>query len=192
MSATIDLMRVSSTSKHHPRSSQRRVIKLPFGTQRFLAAFEGIEGGFAIGASMVAGLSLAGMERPVLITTAVVSVMVSGFNAAAVKYSSEHYLDELDGREKTKAFRAYFIPAAIEFVSYFAISFISILPLLLLKDLPLAVNLSVAMTLIILFAAGWWRGFLLRLHPVRDGTETCILGACIILVGVISGLVIHG
>lgn len=185
-------MRIASSSKHHPLHKRRRRLSLPFGTQRFLAAFEGFEGGFAIGTSIVAGLSFAGMDRHILITTAIVSIIVNGFNSSAVKYSSEHYIDELDGREKKSAFKAYFIPAAIEFISYFAISFVSILPLLFLQNLHLAVALSVLMTLCILFTAGWWRGFLLRMHPLRDAIETCLLGGSIILVGIIAGLIIHG
>lgn len=185
-------MRISHTSRHHPLYRRRRTIRIPFGAQRFLAVFEGIEGGFAIGASVIAGLSLAGMNRQAIIITAIVSVIVSGFNAAAVKYSSEHYMDELDGVESTKPLYAYFAPAAAEFAAYFAISFISILPLLLMQNLLQAVALSVSTTLCILFIAGWWRGYLLHIHPLRDGVETCLLGMCIILVGIISGLIVHG
>ena len=73
---------------------------IPFGAERFLAAFEGFEGGFAIGAGVIAGMSFASVSREILIMTAVVSIIVNGFNSASVKYSSEHYMDELDGREE--------------------------------------------------------------------------------------------
>lgn len=184
-------MRVASASKHHPLHSRRRAVRLPFGTQRFLAAFEGLEGGFAIGASIIAGLSFAGMERPALIAAAIVGLIVNGFNASAVKYSSEHYLDQLDGREKKNTVRAYFVPAAIEFVSYFVISFIGVLPLLFFESLTLAVAFSVATTLLTLFAAGWWRGYLLHMSAFKNGLEASLLGGAIIAFGCLAGILLH-
>ena len=184
-------MKISSTSFHHPLNFQRRKIVLPWGAQRFLAAFEGFEGGFAIGASVVVALSYAHLERHVLLTTAILSIIVNGFNSASVKYSSEHYMDELDGKEKKSAFRYYFIPALIEFLSYFAISFISIIPLITIGETPTAVGFSVGLTLVLLLGAGYWRGFMLRISPWRDALETMLLGAGIIAIGAISGTVLH-
>ncbi len=184
-------MRITSSSKHHPLHARRKRLRIPFGAQRFLAAFEGLEGGFAIGASIVVALSLAGLDRNVLLATAVVSIIVNGFNNASVKYSSEHYLDELDGREKKSAFRHYFIPSLIEFVSYFAISFISILPLIFMQAIAPAVWLGVILTLVILYAAGFWRGYILNMPRHRDALETMLLGGGIILVGLVSGYILH-
>jgi VIT1/CCC1 family predicted Fe2+/Mn2+ transporter len=183
--------RISSISKHHPLHVRRRSIKVPLGTQRFLAAFEGFEGGFAIGASVVVALSMAGTDRRLLLITAMISVIVNGFNNASVKYSSEHYLDELDGREKKSAFRHYFIPSLIEFVCYFAISFVSIIPLVFIANTFTAVTISVVTTLIILYLAGYWRGYILRMPRQRDAIETTLLGGGIILVGLLSGYSIH-
>ena len=77
----------------------RHITNIPLGAEKFLAVFEGLEGGFAIGAGVLAGLSFAGLDRKILLMTAVVSIIVNGFNSSAVKYSSEHYIDELDGHE---------------------------------------------------------------------------------------------
>ncbi len=184
-------MRISSSSAHHPLHSRRRRVRLPLGTQRFLAAFEGFEGGFAIGASIVVALAFAKLPMHLLLLTAIISIIVNGFNNASVKYSSEHYLDELDGREKRSPFQAYFIPAFIEFVSYFAISFVSVVPLLLTKSVPIAVIWSVAITLVLLFVAGWWRAYMLQMPRWRDAAETTLLGSGIILVGLISGYIVH-
>ncbi|MCB9820055.1 VIT1/CCC1 transporter family protein [Candidatus Nomurabacteria bacterium] len=184
-------MKIASTSKHHPLHTKRRDTKIPLGAQRFLAAFEGIEGGFAIGSSIIVALMFADLSRELLLLTVVVSIVVNGFNTASVKYSSEHYLDQLDGAEKRSPFKHYFIPAFIEFVSYFAISFISVIPLIVLSDLTHAVIWSVLITLIILFVAGYTRGYMLRMNAWRDALETLILGSGIILVGLISGFIIH-
>lgn len=185
------MQKISSASKYHPLHKRRRAVRLPLGTQRFLAAFEGIEGGFAVGTSIVVALSIAGMDRHLLLTTAIVSIIVSGFNTSSVKYSSEHYLDELDGKEKKSAFKHYFVPSLLEFICYFLISFLSVVPLMLIKSTLLAVLISVSVTLLLLFSAGYLRGFMLHMNGVRDGFETFLLGGGIIVVGVISGIAVN-
>ena len=171
-----------SKQKHH---------KIPFGTERFLAVFEGIEGGFAIGAGVIAGMSFAGVSREILIMTAILSIIVNGYNSASVKYSSEHYLDELDGREEKSPFRDYFIPAAIQFASYIAISIVSIIPLFLMDSVNHAVIYSCVITVVILLIAGYYRAAILNMPRWRDALEIAILGSGIIAVGFVSGWIIH-
>lgn len=185
------MQRISTTSHHHPLHARRRSLRLPGGTQRFLAALEGIEGGFAVGASIIVALSIAGLEKHLLIVTAVVGIVVSGFNSASVKYMSEHYLDEIDGREKNSAFRHYFLPALIEFICYLALSLVAVLPLMLMTNVAAAVTVSVAATIVLMFVAGLWRGYVLGIHSVRDGVETAVLGLGIILIGLISGFAVN-
>lgn len=183
--------RISATSRHHPLHTRRRTLNIPLGAQKFLAAFEGFEGGFAIGSSIVVALMFSGLDQRTLVVTAIITIIVNGFNNASVKYSSEHYLDELDGRENRSPFNAYFIPSFIEFVSYFAISFISIVPLLIMQNIVYAVVWSVIITVITLAAAGWWRGYMLNMPRWRDAIETAVLGTGIILVGALSGWILN-
>lgn len=171
---------------------RRKKIRLPFGAQNLLAILEGVEGGFAIGAGLLAGLIFATQDRRLLLLTAGISLLVSGFNSSAVKYASEHYTDELDGREKAKPFKHYFVPAAYEFVTYAIVSFITIIPLLLIPDVRHATLACIGLTLVILFAAGWWRGHVMaRRHRLRDGAEVLILGLLIILIGFLAGSGLH-
>jgi VIT1/CCC1 family predicted Fe2+/Mn2+ transporter len=82
----------------------------------------------------------------------------------------------------------YFVPAIIEFLVYGIASVISILPLLFIDSDFYAVSAMTALTLIFLFAAGWYRGnLLLGIHRVRDGLEVASLGLIIILAGAGSG-----
>lgn len=185
------MLKINPTSKHHPLHTRRRAVKLPLGTQRFLAAFEGIEGGFAIGASIVVALSVAGLEKRLLLITAVVTIIVNGFNTASVKYSTEHYLDELDGREKKSALKHYFVPSLIEFVCYLVLSLLSVLPLVLIDNVALAIGTSVSITLLLLFWAGVWRGYMLHMNTLRDGIETAALGFGIITIGLVSGVIVN-
>jgi hypothetical protein len=164
--------------------------KPPLGSENFLSVLEGVEGGFAIFTGIVVGLSFEFVSRDLLLLTAGIGIIVNAFNASAVRYASEHYLDELDGHETKDPGKHYFMPAFIEFVVYAAVSAVAILPLLFVPSLDLAIMCCVALTLIILFSAGFYRGTLLRTHRVRDGLEVALLGGLIILVGGVAGLIL--
>lgn len=168
-----------------------RKIRVPLGTNNFLSILEGIEGGFAIFVGLIVGLMFEGVSRDVLILTASIGIIVSAFNSSAVRYSSEHYLDEIDGHEKRHRFHSYFMPALVEFVSYACVAVIALIPLLFIQPLELAVAACAVITLIILFAAGWYRGHLLnRRHAMRDGVEVACLGLLIIAIGGLAGWLI--
>lgn len=171
---------------------RRRQLHLPFGAQNLLAILEGVEGGFAIGAGLAAGLIFATVDRRLLLITITTSLLINGFNNAAVKYASEHYTDELDGHEKKHPIRHYLAPAAYEFATYAIVSFIAIIPLLLIPDVVQGTLACIYLTLIILFAAGWWRGHVMaRHHRLRDGMEVFLLGGLIIVLGTLSGYLLH-
>jgi len=184
-------MHIQTAQRRRLLKAKRKQLRLPLGAERLLALLEGLEGGFAIGASVVVGLSFANLDRRVLLVSAGIGILVNGFNNASVKYSSEHYADELDGHEKHHPLHHYLIPAIIEFAAYFAVGFVTLLPLLFISQLYLALTLCSLITLAMLFVAGYWRGFLMRLHPARDGVEMMFLGACIIVVGTFTGYFLH-
>jgi len=160
---------------------------IPLGADNFLSVLEGIEGGFAIFVGIVAGLYFQHISHDLLIVTGVISLIVNAFNSSSVRYASEHYVDELDGHEKRDKFRAYFVPAFIEFVTYALVSLIAVIPLLLIHDSLQAITLTIAITVLILFLAGHYRGRLLGRHAMRDGLELAGIGIAIILVGTIAG-----
>lgn len=168
----------------HPRHH------IPLGANNFLSVLEGIEGGFAIFVGIIAGLYFQQISHDLLIITGVIGLIVNAFNASAVRFASEHYLDEIDGHEKRRKFRAYFVPAAIEFVTYALVSLVAVIPLLVIQDSLVAIGLTCLMTVGILFAAGWYRGTLFGRHAVRDGIELAGLGIAIILIGASAGWVL--
>jgi len=170
---------------------RRRRNHIPFGADNFLSVLEGIEGGFAIFAGIIIGLSLEGVDRRLLIITAGISIIVNAVNATSVRYASEHYIDELDGRENRRWFSGYFMPAFIEFLVYGIASVISILPLLFIDSDFWAVVTMTLTTLLFLFAAGWYRGnLLIRRRRVSDGIEVAGLGLIIIAAGAASGWIL--
>jgi VIT1/CCC1 family predicted Fe2+/Mn2+ transporter len=188
----IQLNASMSTPRIRKHLRQRRqALRIPLGAQKFLSVLEGIEGGFAISAGVVAGLSFADItSRRVMLITAGISVLVNGVNAAALKYSSEHYEDELDGREKKHAFRHYIVPSLLEFFIYLIVSGLILIPLLVLPYHIEAVIWCVTATLFVLYMAGLWKGYLLHKHPVKDGLELALLGLFIIAAGGLSGFIL--
>lgn len=179
---------MSNRHYHFPRRSQR----VPFGADNFLSVLEGVEGGFAIFAGIVVGLSFTDIHRDLLIISAAISIVVNALNASAVRYASEHYTDELDGRENASWLRAYFVPAFIEFATYCVVSAVAVIPLLAISHTQLAVAVCVAITLVTLFAAGAYRGTVLPgRHALRDAVEVMGLGGLIILAGGVSGWLLN-
>lgn len=160
---------------------------IPLGAQNFLSVLEGIEGGFAIFVGIIAGLYFQNISHDLLIVTGVIGLIVNAFNASAVRYTSEHFLDEIDGHEKRRKLHAYLMPALVEFATYAFVSLIAVIPLLLIRDSFVAIGLTSLLTVVILYAAGWYRGSLLGRHPVRDGFELAGIGIAIILVGTLAG-----
>lgn len=167
-------------TRHHPRH-------IPLGAQNFLSVLEGIEGGFAIFVGIIAGLYFQNISHDLLIVTGIIGLIVNAFNASAVRYTSEHFLDELDGHEKRQKLRAYLVPAMVEFATYAFVSLIAVIPLLLVRDSFIAIGLTSFLTVTILYIAGWYRGSLLGKHPQRDGVELATIGIAIILVGTTAG-----
>lgn len=164
---------------------------IPLGANNFLSVLEGMEGGFAIFVGIIAGLSFEHISRDLLILTAVISIVVNAINASAVRYTSEHYLDELDGHEKHRWIKAYFFPASIVFITYIIVSLIAVLPLIVIQDQWTAIWTSVLLVAVILFGAGFYRGWLLvGRHALRDGLEVMNSGLLIVVAGALSGWVL--
>lgn len=156
---------------------------------RFL---DGVEGGFAIFAGIVTGLSFSTVSRHTLIASALIGITVNAVNAAVIRYSSEHYYDELDGHEKHSAFRAYFIPAFIEFIVYMIMSCIALLPLLFIPHLYIALAIMITVCLTVLFVAGVIRGTYTHGKGLHDGIEVATAGMIMIAIGTGAGwLLVH-
>ncbi len=172
--------------RRHPRKH------IPLGADNFLSVLEGLEGGFAIFVGIIAGLYFQDIDHDLLVITGLIGLIVNAFNASAVRYASQHYVDELDGHEKRHKFKAYFVPALVEFLTYGLVSLIAVVPLLVIEDSLSAIMLTSLITLVILYLAGWYRGRLFGRHAVRDGLELAGLGVAIILVGAIAGWLLAG
>jgi len=158
--------------------------------KKYLGFVDGLEGGFSIFTGLVIGLSFTTDDSTILIASALIGILVNAVNTATIRYSNEHYLDELDGREKRSPVRHYLMPALTEFCLYGIVGALSVLPLLIVSSLPLALSVMVAICIAILFVAGAVRGAVLGNHWLRDGMELVVGGSIMILVGSVAGLVV--
>ncbi len=157
------------------------------GNGFFLSFIDGLEGGFAIFAGIVVGLSFTNLPRDVLIVTAIVGIVVNAVNAATIRYTTEHYLDELDGHEKRSPLRHYFFPALAEFGVYVVVSFVALLPLLFVAHIQTAVIVMVTFCLTVLFVTGAIRGHSVGRHWLRDAIEVMGGGLLMIVMGALAG-----
>jgi len=165
----------------------RRVRHVPLGTDNFLSVLEGLEGGFAILTGVLVGLSFSTLDREILLIAAIVTMIVNAFNSSAIRYSTQHYMDEVDGHEKRKIWQFYLLPSFTEFFVYLFVSTLVILPLGLLDSVVAGISWAIFLTIGVLFLAGFYKGRLLRTHPLRDAVELTFLGTLIIAVGAVAG-----
>lgn len=164
-----------------------RKPKLPFDREYFMALLGGLEGGMATTTAIVTGLVITTDQRDLVVATAVISFMVQGFNSAVGRFSSEHTDDEIDHIESWKGYRKPVYNALLQFTSHILVSLLVILPIVFVGNLFDAVMWTIGITLVTLFSIGLYKGYVLKLHPFRDGAEQLILGALVIAVGIVAG-----
>lgn len=152
--------------------------------------FQGLEGGFAVFSAILAGLIFLNKDQKVLITTGVIGILVSAFNSSVVRFNTEHFNDEADGREKKSAWKNYYFPAILEFLMYVLVCLFLLIPLFVFDSINNAIIACCVLTIIFLFIVGCYRGYIVRGKLLRDGYELAFSGLAIILVGAMSGFVL--
>jgi len=168
----------------------RQKTKLPFDREYFLALLGGLEGGLATTTAIVVGLIITTEQREIVVTTAVISFMVQAFNSSVGRFSAAHTDDEIDRIETWKGYRKPVYNALLQFTSHILVSLLVILPIVFVSDIFTAVGMIIAITLVLLLIIGFYKGFLLKLHPLRDAAELFVLGSLVISVGMLAGLIL--
>ena len=119
-----------------------------------------------------------------------VSFFVQAFNTSASWFLVEETEEELDRRRGWRGISLPLHGALIQFAGHIITSLVVILPLVLIANEALAIVSCVGLALIGLLALGGVRGHLLKTNAWRDGLETAGLGAGVIAVGILSGLIL--
>jgi len=168
----------------------KQKTKLPFDREYFLALLGGLEGGLATTTAIVVGLIITTEQRELVVTTAVISFMVQAFNSSVGRFSAAHTDDEIDRIETWKGYRKPVYNALLQFTAHILVSLLVILPIVFVTDIFTAVSMVIAITLVLLFVIGLYKGILLKLHPLRDAAELFVLGSLVVSVGMIAGLIL--
>jgi VIT1/CCC1 family predicted Fe2+/Mn2+ transporter len=168
----------------------KQKTKLPFDREYFSSLFSGLEGGLATTTAIIVGLAITTERREVIITTAVISFMVQAFNSSVGKFSAERTDDEIDNIESWKGYRKPIYNALLQFLSHILISLVALTPFVFITNTASAISATIMLTLFILFIMGIFKGFVIKLHPFKDGLELFILGALVISVGIVSGFLL--
>lgn len=169
----------------------RKVAKLPFDREYFMALFSGFEGGLATTSAIAAGLLITTENVTIVITTASISFIVQAFNGAIGKFSADRTTDEIDNEDMLLGYKKPTINAILQFVAHTVMGVIVLLPIIYLDDTTLAMLTSISITLVLLFLLGGYKGYVVGKEPLPEASEQVALGALIICVGVIAGYLLN-
>lgn len=167
----------------HHRRRRRKPHFLFGGFPGFLSFLEGIESGFATTTGILLGLWFQDPTQELLFITAVVSLLINAVNSASIKFLSEHTFDELDGREKHRVLLNALSPALVQFMTHVIMAGVVLIPVFIMHPFIYGIFTSIALTIVVLCVAGWYRGHTLHGHAQRDALESVTLALLIILAG---------
>ncbi len=139
---------------------------------------------------VLAGLNVAGATRHTLVLTAVVYAFVEAFSMSVGSFLSEESSEEYEHGATTSG-RIPFVAGVIMFVSFVVVSFIPLLPYLLLGD-PYALQVSVAASIATLFIGGMISARIARLPMFWRGIRMAGLGGAAIIIGIVIGTLFPG
>lgn len=155
-----------------------------------MAALAGAEGGLATTSAVACGI-LISLDQPQLVLLSVaVAFFVQAFNTSVSWFLVEETEEELDRRRGWRGISLPLHGALIQFAGHIITSLIVVLPLVLIADEARAIVACAGLALIGLLVLGAVRGRLLKTNAWRDALETAGLGAGVIAVGVVSGLIL--
>jgi VIT1/CCC1 family predicted Fe2+/Mn2+ transporter len=156
-----------------------------------MALFSGFEGGLATTAAIAAGLLVTTAELTIVITTATISFIVQAFNGAIGKFSSERTTDELDHEDVLHGYKKPVINASLQFSAHVVMGIIVLLPIIYITDQTNAMIVSIAVTLLLLFILGGYKGFVVGKRALPEALQQVGLGAMIIIAGVLAGILLR-
>ncbi len=163
---------------------------LPVEKGLFLTLLSGSESGIATTTAIIAGLVTGTNDRSLVVASAVISLIVQAFNSAIVHIHTSHTDDEIDHNEDMEAFSRPLSEAFLQFLVHVGSSFLVLTPIVFANGLNDALVMSVAICLLLLFSIGFSVGRVVNHTPFKNGFAALVLGALVIIVGFVTGLVL--
>ncbi len=168
----------------------RKITKLPFDREYFMALLSGSEGGLATTSAIAAGLLISTSDRNVVIVTAAISFIVQAFNSAINRFSAEHTSDEIDQEDVLNGYRKPIINATLQFLAHIVMGVLVLLPIIYVDNTASAMLISIGITLALMFLLGLYKGYAVGTRAIDDGLEQLGLGAIVISVGILAGYIL--
>lgn len=168
----------------------RKIARLPFDREYFMALVSGSEGGLATTSAIAAGLLIGNSDRDIVIITAAISFVVQAFNGSINRFSAEHTSDEIDNEDAIQGYRKPVMNATLQFIAHVVMGILVLLPIIYIEDATVAMLVSIGVTLAFLFLLGLYKGYVLSTSTFREGLEQVALGALVISVGILAGYIL--
>jgi len=150
----------------------------------------GVEDGLVSTVGLLTGIAIGGVSRQTLILTGIVLVVVEAFSMAVGSFLSEASTEELDARTTSGSVTNRSVRGGVVmFVSYFVAGFVPLAPYFVVAGSS-AVYLSIALSLVALFALGVVNGWFAKGRMLWRGLRMMLVGGLAVVVGVAAALVL--
>ncbi|MDO8522842.1 MAG: VIT1/CCC1 transporter family protein [bacterium] len=137
----------------------------------------------------LAGVSVGGASREIIILTGLVYTFVEAFSMAAGSFLSEEFAEDYEA-QKDLSNRKPLLGGLAMFVSYVLVSFIPILPYVFFEGAT-AIWISIILSMSALFIAGASVAKLSKIKPLKHGLKMVLLGGSATIIGIIVGKIIN-
>ncbi|OGN00133.1 MAG: hypothetical protein A3B91_01820 [Candidatus Yanofskybacteria bacterium RIFCSPHIGHO2_02_FULL_41_29] len=145
----------------------------------------GVEDSLVSTVGLLSGVAVAGVPRETILLTGVVLIFVEAISMAAgsflSEYSAEGYATKAENPSKDN-----FISGAVMFFSYFVSGFVPLFPYLL-WPIDVALQCSVALSVVALFFLGIIGARISGTNVFRNGFRMAVVGGVAITVGMLAG-----
>ena len=136
--------------------------------------------------SLLAGVVSAGVAQRDIVIAGIVLIFVEAFSMSVGSFLSERTTEESLADYKEEKSNTLFA-SVIMFFSYFVCGLVPLLPFVFL-DLNSAFWLSIALSLVSLFALGFVSAKILKTNKLKSAFRMALLGGVAILLGVVVGI----
>lgn len=150
----------------------------------------GVEDSLVSTVGLLSGIAVGGVEKPQIILTGVVLLLVEAFSMAIGSLISEQSAEEYVKHREVPITNDLF-DSAIMFGSYFLFGLVPLAPYMFLAP-EQALPLSVIDTLAALFLLGVVGAMVFKINILRNGLRTLLLGGAAIAIGILAATWLQG
>ena len=148
----------------------------------------GVEDSLVSTVGLISGIAIVDTPKATILLTGVVLIFVEAFSMSIGSMLSDNSVKEFE-EKAVVPLRSSVASALIMFFSYFLSGFVILAPYMFLQN-DKALPLSIALSLISLFALGFVSGRTSSINPTKRGFVMVLVGGLAIFVGMAVGLLI--